>query len=208
MSPAFALLAILIILLIGTWATRPRAVGWSHALVRRHPGVRGQAEWMAPPAVVRQVQRDYLAAWIWSAETAIDWARRAADMPLVLTGPYLRTEMHRLTALSQDRSPRLAGHIQAQHHPTVRAFSNDGLRCLVIDHQTRRHALLCDYWTGRLALSERLEDQAFVYLMAYDRSDCRWKIEKLVQELPLGWGSGRERVVLQEDAPPLRLSRS
>lgn len=207
MTPEFVLIAILVILLVGAWATRPRAVGWSDALVRQHPGVRGRAEWMAPPAVVRQVRRDYLAAWTWSAETATDWARRAAEMPQFFSGPHLRSEARHLAALVQARGPRLAGRVEARHRVTVRCFSGDGLRCLVIDQQTRRRALLLNYWLRRPVVTERLEDQALVYLMVYDRDDRRWKIEKLVQEMPLGWGSGRERVILHEDAPPLRLGK-
>ena len=87
----------------------------------------------------------------------------------------------------------------AEHSLAVRQFSPDGLRCLLIDQQTHRTLTTSRYWSGAVIHCQRLPASAFVWQMAYDRLDRRWKIERLVQTLPAG-NSG-VRVTLAVELP-------
>src|SRR5436190_8915358 len=100
---------------------------WGRKLRRLHAGVARRAEWMAPDDVVEQVRRDYLhiIEWLESAPFLDHPRHRAPDY---LTGDYLR-RYHRLTSIPA----RFTGVLIAQHTILVRRFSEDGMRCLVID---------------------------------------------------------------------------
>jgi hypothetical protein len=182
----FILLAIFRLLL-------PRAVPWVDHLVRLNAGAGPKAEWMAPPQVVEQVTWDYRAAQGWVAMCAANWGRFASRLDNYTTGAYLQQQRRVVAALMQSRQPRLTTEFSAVHTLSVRYFSSDGLRCLLIDRQTSRAVTTLDYWSGRPLCRQQLDDRAFVYQIQYDTQDNRWKIAQLVQELPLGWENGKTK---------------
>jgi len=177
-------------LLLLTWLLAPRVVPWADHLTRLHPGLRAKAEWMAPPSVVEQVVMDYQTAQeALMACAAGNWGKFAERLDAYTAGPYLSYQRKALASLVQARNPRLAAEFSAEHDLTVRHFTSDGLRCLLVDRQTKRTVTTSSYWSGRELHCQQLDDRAFVFQMAYDANDKRWKIEKLIQELPLGWGA-------------------
>src|SRR5687768_9111919 len=133
-----ALLIAFVVLLLVAWAVAPRGVPWANALERLNPGAGKRAEWIAPPAVVRAVKRDFLATQRWLEECAADWGLLARELEQHAAGPYLRRQRAALGLLAQTRGPRLAAVLAADHQLQVRQFSSDGLRCLLIDRQTQR----------------------------------------------------------------------
>ncbi len=182
----FVLLAIFRLLL-------PRAVPWADHLVRLNPGAGAKAEWMASSPVVEQAAWDYRTAQEWLTACAHHWGKFASQLGKYTTGDYFKYQQRALASLAQSRKPRLAAELTAGHELTVRCFSTDGLSCLLIDRQTARAVTTSDYWSGRALHRQQLEDRATVYQMQYDADDRRWKIAQLVQELPLGWESGRTK---------------
>jgi hypothetical protein len=171
----------------------PRTVPWLDHLVRLNAGAGAKAEWMAPPQVVEQVAWDYRAAQEWATMCAANWGKFASRIDNYTTGVYLQQQRRILAALVQSRKPRLTTEFSAVHTLSVRYFSSDGLRCLLIDRQTSRAVTTLDYWSGRPLCRQQLDDRAFVYQLQYDTQDNRWKIAQLVQELPLGWENGKTR---------------
>ncbi len=196
----FILLLAVGLLLILAWALAPRGIPWASALVRVNPGSGKRAEWMAPPAVVRAVKRDFLAAHDWLAEGSDDWGMLAGELERYMAGDYLRRQRAALGLLVQSRGPRLADAITAGHALTVRRFSADGLRCLVIDRQTDITVTTTHYWTGRAIHRQRVPDRTCVWQMIYDARDRRWKIERLVQTLPVP-ALSRVPISLREELP-------
>src|SRR5258708_28076410 len=81
---------------------------------------------------------------------------------------------------------RFIGILQAQHELHVRHFSDDGLSCYLLDGQTARKMITYEYWHARCVTSQSLLAGTYVYRMIYDRAARRWKIEGLIQQLPLG----------------------
>jgi hypothetical protein len=196
---AAALIVAVCVLLLLAWALVPRTVSWAHELVRLNPGAGDRAEWMAPAHVVRAVKRDYLAAQSWLAESARNWGLLAAELEHYAAGAYYKRQQHALSLLVQARGPRLASIQDANHQLAVRHFSADGLRCVLLDHQTHRSLITLHYWSGAVVHRQRLPPAVCVWQMAYDQRDRRWKIERLVQTLPLP-GAGL-RVTLAAELP-------
>lgn len=184
---------ILFILLAIFRLVLPRTVPWVDHLVRLNAGAGAKAEWMAPPQVVEQVAWDYRAAQEWVAMCAANWGKFASRIDNYTTGVYLQQQRRILAALVQSRKPRLTTEFSAVHTLSVRYFSSDGLRCLLIDRQTSRAVTTLDYWSGRSLCRQQLDDRAFVYQLQFDAQGNRWKIAQLVQELPLGWENGKTR---------------
>lgn len=172
------------LLLLFFWALAPRHVPWADQLTRRHAGVSAQAEWLAPPEVVRQVKRDYLAAYAWLEETTHQWGVFARDLSRYTTGAYLQRQQVLLAHLVRTRGPRFAMRQQADHHLSVRHFSSDGLRCWVIDQQTQRSFTVYEYWSQRAVVRERAEPVVLVFQLVYHIPSQRWLIERFIQRLP------------------------
>ena len=184
---------IILVLLTIFWLASPRIVPWADHFVRLNAGAGAKAEWMAPQQVVEQVMWDYRAAQEWAAACALNWGRFAGKLDDYTTGDYFKHQQRILVSLAQTRKPRLAAKHTATHALSVRHFSSDGIQCLIIDRQTSRAVMTLDYWSGRKGRRQQLDDCAFVYQMQYDLHDHRWKIARLVQELPLGWEGGRTK---------------
>jgi hypothetical protein len=199
LAVALALILVVTVLLLAAWALAPRDVPWANHLERLNPGAGKQAEWMAPPGVVRGVKRDYLAAQAWLAEAACDWGMLALELERYASGTHYKRQLAALSLLVDTRGPRVASVQRAKHTLAVRHFSADGLRCLVVDRQTERSLSTLHYWSGRLIHRQRLPAAALVWQMTYDRGARRWKMERLVQTLPAP--SGAVRVKLAGELP-------
>lgn len=171
-------------LLLIFWLAAPRRVPWADDLTRLRAGVAGQAEWVAPLAVRRQVQRDYLATQHWLNDTALQWGLQARELPHYTSGPYLQWQQRALAQLMRQPGPRFAATLAADHHLVVRHFASDGAQCLLIDQQTQRHLTTRAYWSGQVAHHQALEPTTLVWQMAYDMREKRWKIQRLVQRWP------------------------
>ncbi len=189
MQVALAVLVIVGLLLVVAWSKKPQSVAWAEGMRRLQPGRRGHAEWMAADTIVDQVQHAYLEAWEWADAAQMDWNRWRSEMDRFFGGSFLGLQRARLEALSAARGIQLAGAVSARHSLTVRAFSSDGLACLLVDHQTQRQ--IATFWTKTRAIAahQPLEDRTMVFRMAYDRAGKRWRIDELIQEFPAGWSS-------------------
>lgn len=196
----FTLISAILLLFLLAWAFAPRGIPWANALVRVNPGSGKRAEWLAPPAVIRAVKRDYLAAQDWLSDCSANWGLLAGELERYVAGDYLRRQRAALNLLAQSRGPRLADTLSADHTLIVRRFSADGLRCLVIDRQTNTTVTTTHYWTGQTIHRQRLPDSARVWQMVYDDGDRRWKIERLVQTLPAP-SAGRVPISLADELP-------
>ena len=199
-----ALLSVLCILLVLYGRLAPRGVPWASQLTRLNAGL-GAAEWLAPPQVIEQVICDYQTAQDWQVMCAPNWGRFVEGLDRYTTGAYLKYQQRALASLV-GHEPRVAVEQAAAHQIEIRYFTADGLWCLLIDRQTARSLTTSNYWTGRVLHKQHLQDAALVYQMAYDLHDRRWKIGRLIQELPLGtyWGAaaGRSaRVIVAADLP-------
>lgn len=180
-----AILVALAVVLLILWVAAPRTVPWVDHLTRLNAGAGTQAEWMAPPQVVEDVIVDYRAALDWLETCAAHWGRFAEGLERYTTGSYFKYQRRTLATLV-DARPRLAVTLSAHHAFAVRHFTPDGLRCLLVDRQTQRCLTTASYWSGRTLHTQALDDTALVFQMHYDIKDKRWKIERLIQELPLG----------------------
>jgi hypothetical protein len=190
-----------VLLLVLAWALAPRGVPWAHDLTRARPGSgRGQAEWTAPPEVVRAVRGDYLAAQAWLARCSANYGQLSRDLERFTAGPYLRRQQAILGLLAQTRGPRLAAVLEADRQIAVRHFSADGLRCLVVDRQSQRRMVTRRYWAGDEAGRQSLPDAILVTQMVYDPRERRWKLERLIQSLPAA-PDGPVRLRLAEELP-------
>ncbi len=182
-----ALVSILFVLCVVVILSRRRRVQ-PELLQRLYPGVAHKAEWMASDSVVRRVEADYLAAQQWRIETMLDNdTSYLRGLPRYFSGEAL-IEQQRISLLQmRRRRPRLIGVLRAHHRVQVRRFSEDGLTCCVIDQQSERRMATYDYWTKRRLHTQDLGTGVFVYQMRRDSSVQRWKIDQLIQQLPLGW---------------------
>lgn len=171
-------LLLLVVLLLST----ARQLPWARRLRR------WRQEWAAPDEIVHEVRRDYMAAMRWLQESVLgEWAHQWASAPLFLAGAYLQRYQAILLGYRAHGVPRCIGVLHAEHLMSIRHFSGDGVRCLVIDHQS--HCLMVTYDPRTMARlsSQSLPDSASVYQMVYDTHAQRWKIERYVQQLPAGW---------------------
>ncbi len=182
---------------------RGRRDDWPGHLRRLHAGVTNKAEWMASDDIIQRVENDYLLAQRWMSDALlVGYVRFLREAPRYFSGNYLKHQQHSAMTQIRKRGPRLIGVLRAHHRIRVRYFSDDGLTCYVVDHQTERRMATYDYWQLRRLHTQSLEDGAYVYRMVYDRSTKTWKIEELVQQLPLGWGG---QVV---SGSPIKLDKS
>ncbi|GAB4518636.1 MAG: hypothetical protein OHK0046_26510 [Anaerolineae bacterium] len=184
------LLAIIIVVGILSLSGRQQ-VPWAGKLFRKNAGAR-RAEWMAPEDVVQMVLNHYTETMRWLPESMLrDWSSQWADAPHHFSGQALKRHQEILKQYRLGRAPRCVGVLRCDHHPEVRHFSDDGERCLVIDKQAARRMATYDYWTHVRLNTQDLGDAAIVYEMMYDKQDRRWKIDRFIQELPVGWRSGK-----------------
>lgn len=184
---------------------RQRVWYWSGNLRRLRAGVNNRAEWMAPEDVIQRVELDYLNAQQWMADALLaGYIRFMNEAPLYLAGSYLKRQQQNALIQMKKSGPRLIGILRAHHHVYIRHFSDDGLICYVLDEQTERRMATYDYWQLRRLHTQDLCDGVYVYRMGFDRSARRWKIEELIQQLPMGWGMqsvASDTIRLQESLP-------
>ncbi len=174
-------------------------VPWGNKMRRIHAGVARKAEWMAPDEVVAQVRSDYLSASRWQQDNMLSgWQPQWSTAPLYLSGPFLKRFQTILMQHRSARGPRVVGVLRADHHISIRCFSEDGEHCLVVDEQSQRRMATYDVRTQSRVLTQDLGDGAVVYGMAYDSVDRRWKISEFVQELPVGWARLRSSSRIRE----------
>ena len=149
--------------------------------------------------MVRAVKRDFLSTQSWLEECAADWGLLARELEHHAAGAYLKRQRAALGLLAQTRGPRLAAVLTSEHHLQVRQFTSDGLRCLLIDRQSQRLVSTRRYWDGRPVASQRLPEAALVFQMVYDLQRRRWKIERLIQTLPVP--DSNVRITLSAELP-------
>ncbi len=161
-------------------------------------------EWIALDTVVSQVCSDYLKAQEWLQDSALkDWVHRWTYAPLYLSGGYLRRYQQELRRERRQGAPDCTGVLRVAHQVTARHFSEDGERCLVIDHQTQRRMATYSTRSRERLHTQDVGECAMVYQMIYDARNRRWKIDSFVQQLPSGWDNPKlsQRIVLQAHLP-------
>ena len=187
---AFAIVGVFIAIVIIMMVARRRAAPWSGNLQRLHAGVKNKAEWMAPDNVVQAVEADYLAAQHWMSEVLMaGYGRFLRDGPLYLSGVFLKEQQRNTRAHMNKTHARMIGVLRAHHNVRVRHFSDDGLSCYVVDHQTERRMATYECKHFRRLHTQELLEGAYVYRMVYDTAAKRWKIDELIQQLSLGWSA-------------------
>ena len=193
------LVAIVIVLIYVICVTARRRTSVSAPLHRLHPGVAHRAEWMASRETIERVQADYLAAHQWALETLLrSYSVYLRELPRYFTGAALAEQVRVVAGTLQRPGPRFVGVLRAHHQLQVRRFSEDGLSCCLLDHQSERRMATYDYWTKRRLHTQDLGSGVYVYLMAYDPISARWKIARLIQQLPADWESGgRARIPIR-----------
>ncbi|MCC7451129.1 MAG: hypothetical protein IT324_27195 [Anaerolineae bacterium] len=187
---AFAIVGVFIAIVIVTILARRRAIPWSGNLQRLHAGVKNKAEWMAPDNMVQAVEADYLAAQHWMSEALMrGYGRFLQEGPRYLSGVFLKAQQRSTTYQMHKHGPCMIGVLRAHHNVRVRHFSDDGLSCYVVDHQTERRMATYECSQFRRLHTQELLEGAYVYRMVYDTASRRWKIDELIQQLPLGWNA-------------------
>ncbi len=182
------LLALIAIAIIMAMHSRGQ-VPWLPKMRRVRAGVARKAEWMAPEDVVDKVRADYLTAMRWLSDNVLSsWQQQWMLAPYYMSGLYLKRFQTLVTQYRAGRMPRAVGVLRADHQVTIRSFSEDGERCLVVDRQTLRRMATYDSRSHARIMTQDLGDGAVVYQMRYDAADGRWKLDEFVQELPAGWG--------------------
>jgi hypothetical protein len=148
--------------------------------------------------VVNQVRLEYLAAVEWLHVNA--WSRSSSDAAHYLAGTYLK--QYQLLRQKRGGSNMLpyVGVLRADHRVIVRHFSEDGRRCLVIDHQVQRRMATYERKTRTRLHTQDMGDCALVYQMIYDNGNRHWKIAAFIQQLPQGWRSSQQ-IDLVTDLP-------
>jgi hypothetical protein len=178
------LVGIIALLIALVMTSRSSVVPWLNQMTRLNPGVYNRGEWMAPGLIVETIQRDYLAFYRYAAETLPQgWMVYLRDLDRYLTGDMLRLQRESLDLRLRHDRGRIIAILRAHHHLQVRHFSNDGLRCLVIDHQSEQRMATYDYWTGKRLHTQDLGGMVYIYQMQFDQAAGRWKIDHLVQQM-------------------------
>ncbi|MHB8625753.1 MAG: hypothetical protein ACYDBJ_22415 [Aggregatilineales bacterium] len=199
------LVAIVIVLIYVACLTARRRGTAPAPLQRLHPGVVNRAEWMAPRETIQCIEADYLAAQQWALETLLtSYPVYLRELPHYFSGQALTEQVRIVAGTLQRRGPRLVGALRAHHQLQVRRFAEDGMSCCLLDHQSERRMATYDYWTKRRLHTQDLGSGVYVYLMVYDPITARWKIARLIQQLPAGWESGghaRIPIRLTHDLP-------
>jgi hypothetical protein len=185
-----------------------RKLPWTNKMRRLRSS--GEAsDWMAPEQVVARVQHDYLAALEWMQESHTHpWTHQWRGAAERLAGGFLRRYHHLLLRQRSEREPLMYGVLRADHTLEVRGFSEDGRHCWIIDHQSGRRIATYTVENHERLNTQDMGDGAVVMQMIYDPDVARWKIESLVQELPLGWQQRRKLKLSPEHLPlPKRIGR-
>jgi hypothetical protein len=204
----WALAAVMITVVLLMMSNSARKLPWIH-LMRRLRTSESQAAWMAPEHVVEKAQNDYMAAVEWLQDSPLlTWAQQWSGSPDLLIGPFLRRYQQILLRQRSERAAPCYGILRADHALDVRGFSEDGRRCWLIDTQHDRRIATYDADTHARLVTQDLGSACLVYCLFYDTRDDRWKIETLVQELPLGWNQ-RKHIHMTEvaSAIPTRIGR-
>jgi hypothetical protein len=188
-----ALLVVIVAIIILMSFNGTGQVPWANKLKRVHAGVARKAEWIAPDDVVAQARIDYLAAVNWLQESMLSsWEQRWENAPAYLSGKYLKRYQTILNHYRVSGNPFCVGVMRADQQVTVRHFSEDGQRCLIIDRQSQRRMATYDYFKQTRISTQDLGSGIVVYQMLYDQNARRWKIENFIQELPTGWDDYRK----------------
>jgi len=199
------LLAVILFVVALMALTGRSQVPWSGKMERLHAGSIDRATWMAPDAVVRSVQQDFLEVMQWLPESiSHSWSQQWTSSGYYLSGQYLKRHQEILKHYRTGKTPRYNGVLRCAHDVEVCEFSDDGERCLVIDRRTSCRMATYDYWTQSRVSTQDMGDSIEVYLMVYDSEDRRWKVDQFVQQLPASWRVGRKsrRIRLLKTMPP------
>lgn len=192
------LLGLLAIAIIMAMHSRGQ-VPWLDKMRRVQKGSARKAEWMAPEDVVDKVRSDYMTATRWLSDNVLSsWQQQWMLAPYYMSGLYLKRFQTLVTQYRAGRMPRAIGVLRADHLVTVRAFSADGERCIVIDRQALRRMATYDSRTHERVMTQDLGDGVVVYQMRFDAADGRWKLDEFLQELPAGWGTHSGRAHIRE----------
>ena len=180
-----ALVALVLAVIVIAYLSRRRTPR-PDKLHRLYPGVAHKAEWMASEEIVRRVEADFLGAQQWLVEALLgNYTAYLHMLPRHFTGDALREQQRIVSLQMRKHGPRLVGILRAHHRIQVRRFSDNGLTCYVIDHQTERLMATYEYWSKRRLHTQDLGAGVYVYQVTLENG--RWKIEALIQQLPLGW---------------------
>lgn len=177
----YFLLIVILVVLIAVAFSGNKAVAWADKMRRVNDLFHGYPEWTAPDYVRQQVRADYLAAFERLSGGAPPTPIEAAHY---LSGPMLSMLTHMQGRLHM-AAPFYEA-ISADHYVTVRGFTVDGERCLLIDRQVNRKIAVARLPYGTPWLVQAIDDGIVVYRMAYDRTLRRWKIEEYLHHIPLG----------------------
>jgi hypothetical protein len=192
---------LLLLSFVGQWP-----VSWAKNMKRINAGSRDQAEWMAPEMVIDQVRDAYLKAMAWLPESQmLSWSEQWSKAPGHFSGEYLKAHQKILKHQSANHPQKYVGILRCVHDVTVRNFSEDGERCLVIDHQTERRMATYNTRSQERMNTQDLGEGTLVYQMAYDKHAKCWKIDRFIQQLPVGWQSkGKSpRMLVRTTLPPV-----
>ena len=199
------LLAVILLIVAMMVLTGRQQVPWSGQMKRLHAGSVDRAMWMAPEAVVKRVQDDFLETMRWLPESMFhSWSHQWTSASYYLSGQYLERHQEILKHYRTGKPPRYTGVLRCAHTIEVCEFSDDGERCLVIDRWTSCRMATYDYWTQSRVSTQDMGDSVEVYTMVYDNVDRRWKLDAFVQELPASWRVGKKsrRIRLLKTVPP------
>ncbi len=204
----FAIIVLIIAMIAAVIVSRRQRSVLPVSLRRLHAGVSNKAEWMASDDVRHRVETDYLEAQRWMSEALLaGYIRFMNEAGAYFTGSYLKREQRNADVQLRKSGPRLIGILRAHHHIRVRHFSDDGLTCYVVDQQTERRMATYDYWQLRRLHTQDLGEGSYVYRMTYDRAAKRWKIEELIQQLPLGWSAQSGSAIHLDKSLPIASGR-
>lgn len=193
----FILIAVIAIMSFSTSGPVP----WLSRMRRIRAGAARKAEWMAPDEVVQEVREHYLEAIHWLHDSATStWSQQWSSAAYYLSGATLRRHQQILVHYRSNGVPNCYGVLRADHLVQVRQFSDDGERCLVIDQQSQRRMATYNTRTRERVMTQDLGSGVVIYSMVYTAKERRWKIDTLVQELPLGWGTHNTLPRIQEHA--------
>jgi hypothetical protein len=196
---ALAAISLAVIILMASNASK---IPWLNKMRRLQNGS-DAVDWMAPDGVVQKVKTDYMLAVEWMQSSPVmPFPQQWRGAPEYLTGAFLRRYQQILIRQRSDRDPLCYGVLRADHDLDVRGFSADGSRALLIDNQSGRRIATYRSETHERFLTQDMGDGAVVMQLRYDADQNRWKIETLIQELPIGW-ERRRKLSLTTELPPL-----
>ncbi len=197
------LLAFLLLLAVFSLGGRHH-VSWAGRMRRLNAGTIDQAEWMAPDDVILRVQADYLETMDWLVTSqSVAWAEQWAKSSTYFSGNFLRQHQNLLRRLNTSKPARYAAILRCAHNVTVRHFSEDGETCFVIDHQTECRMAMYHVASGERINTQDLGETHVVYQMVYDKQAKRWKLDRYVQQLPVGWSSRGKSHLMSLHVTPL-----